>query len=89
MITVTNSVAHLAGALGAPVRIVFTPAWGAWWILNGGVTPWYPSATVYSRAQDVPWESLADELVLDLPQSSAPEQVELPSPATATPARPA
>ena len=39
VITVPNTVTHMAGAMGTPVWILFTASWGAWWILNGGVTP--------------------------------------------------
>jgi hypothetical protein len=67
VITVTNSVAHLAGALGANVWILLAPKWGAWWILDAGPTPWYPSSVVYTKGKTLKgWEALSEEIVRDL-----------------------
>lgn len=67
IVTVTNSVAHLAGALGIPTWVPFTPSWGAWWILESGVTPWYPSLRIYSkRSAREDWAGITAEMVADL-----------------------
>lgn len=64
VVTVTNTNAHLAGALGVPLWILFTPKWGAWWILDSFQTPWYPSATVYANSEG--WNHVTERVDHDL-----------------------
>jgi hypothetical protein len=49
VVTIDNTVAHLAGALGKPVWILL--ARGAEWRYgcSGETTPWYPSARLFRQ----------------------------------------
>jgi tetratricopeptide (TPR) repeat protein len=58
VITVDNTNAHLAGALGAPVWIMMPPV-PEWRYGPGETTPWYASARLYRCAPAASWESLA------------------------------
>jgi hypothetical protein len=48
VVTIDNTVAHTAAALGKPT-IVLTDDGASHWPLRGDRTPWYPSATVVRR----------------------------------------
>jgi hypothetical protein len=65
VITVPNTTAHLAGALGVPTFILHSPAWGCCWLPEGERTPWYPCARVFRKGRGG-WpavlESLSNEL---------------------------
>ncbi len=56
VITVSNSTAHLAAALGKPVLILLahhTPLW--YWHIDGERSPWYPNATLLRQATQADW----------------------------------
>jgi hypothetical protein len=55
VISVDTSIAHLAGALGTPVRILvaFDPDWR--WGLRGDTSAWYPSARVLRQSVRGDW----------------------------------
>ncbi len=55
VIAADTSVAHLAGALGAPVWILlpFVPDWR--WLLNRPDSPWYPSARLFRQDERRDW----------------------------------
>lgn len=56
VITVSNSTAHLAAALGKPVLILLaqhTPLW--YWHIDGERSPWYPNATLLRQATQGDW----------------------------------
>jgi tetratricopeptide (TPR) repeat protein len=71
VVTVDTSVAHLAGALGKPVRILLpvVPDWR--WLLERSDSPWYPSATLYRQTERGQWEAPLKRLLRDI---SAPAQ---------------
>ncbi|KVO22040.1 hypothetical protein WJ74_35930, partial [Burkholderia ubonensis] len=62
VITVCTSVAHLAGALGAPTWVLLdvNPHWP--WLLERRDSPWYPSATLYRQPAFGQWEPVMDEV---------------------------
>jgi tetratricopeptide (TPR) repeat protein/ADP-heptose:LPS heptosyltransferase len=58
VITSDSAVAHLAGALGAPVWIVLgdQPDWR--WLLKRPDTPWYPTAQLFRRSTETTWDEV-------------------------------
>jgi len=66
VISIDSSVAHLAGALGAPVWILLphSPDWR--WLLNRDDSPWYPSARLYRQPQPGDWDGLLRRVGADL-----------------------
>lgn len=63
-----TAVAHLAGALGAPVWIplAYVPDWR--WRLEGDATPWYPTARLFRQTRPHHWEDVFDRLAAALAQ---------------------
>jgi len=68
IITVDNSTAHLAGALGIPTwtLLPFDSDWR--WELGRETTPWYPNMRLYSQESPGDWHSVLDKITNDLRQ---------------------
>jgi hypothetical protein len=66
VITVDTSIAHLAGAMGAPTWLLlsFDPDWR--WGLRGSKTIWYPSMTIFRQPRLRDWQSVIDEVAAAL-----------------------
>jgi Flp pilus assembly protein TadD len=62
VITIDNTTAHLAGALGVPVSLLlpFSPDWR--WPEFGGRSPWYPSMRIFQQPQWGDWGSVVAEV---------------------------
>jgi hypothetical protein len=62
IVTVGNTTAHLAGALGlkAWVLLPFSPSWR--WMNSGSQTPWYPALRLYRQAATKDWQSVLDQV---------------------------
>jgi tetratricopeptide (TPR) repeat protein len=60
VVTVSNTTAHLAGALGRPT-FVFVPFGNSqiwYWFNQGDTSPWYPDARVRRQSSGEPWLDL-------------------------------
>ena len=62
-LSVSTSVAHLAGALGKPVWLLnrFGSEWR--WLLDRRDSPWYPSVTIYRQQDRDEWSVLLQEIM--------------------------
>lgn len=57
VITIDNSTAHLAGALGIPtfVLLPFAPDWR--WLQSGEDSPWYPTLRLFRQSEQFDWQT--------------------------------
>ena len=62
VISVDNTVAHLAGALGQSVWILLTssPEWR--YLRQGAQMPWYPSARLFRQPQPRAWQPVLEQV---------------------------
>jgi hypothetical protein len=60
VITVSNTTAHLAGALGVPVWVMVPGGNGKLWYWGGGQggSPWYPAATIFKQTVAGAWDDV-------------------------------
>jgi hypothetical protein len=75
VITVDNTVAHLAGALGREVWILLAnaPEWR--YPRHGTEMPWYPSARLFRQTQSRAWEPVMVDVMAALGSAGARHQV--------------
>ena len=68
VISTDNSTVHVVGALGKPVwtLLPFTPDWR--WMLNRSDSPWYPSMTLFRQREIGDWDSVFQQIKLELMQ---------------------
>ena len=75
VITVDNTIANLAGALGVPVWVLlpFSAEWR--YGLNAEIMPWYPSARLFRQIRPRDWTPVIDRVAVGLrnfsPKASA------------------
>ncbi|MGA2649393.1 MAG: tetratricopeptide repeat protein [Terracidiphilus sp.] len=63
VITIDNSTAHLAGALGIPTLVLlpFAPDWR--WMLDRDDSPWYPTMRLFRQPKPGDWQSVVRSVV--------------------------
>lgn len=66
VISIDNSTAHLAGALGVPTWTLLphTPDWR--WMLERRDSPWYPSMRLYRQPEQGDWRAVISAVTEDL-----------------------
>ena len=72
VVTIDTSVAHLAGALGAPVWIMLKHDADWRWLLDRDDSPWYPTARLFRQRQRGDWGNVIAAIVAALRQPRAP-----------------
>jgi tetratricopeptide (TPR) repeat protein len=66
VVTIDNSTAHLAGALGIPVWVLL-PLSADWrWLAEGELSLWYPSMRLFRQAQAGEWNAVVAEVSNEL-----------------------
>jgi hypothetical protein len=65
IITVDNSVAHLAGALGCPTWIMLAHSADWRWLRAQAGCPWYPSATLWRQSAPGDWAGVVTRLAAE------------------------
>jgi ADP-heptose:LPS heptosyltransferase len=62
VITSDTAIAHLAGALGAPVWVIlpYLPDWR--WLLNRTDSPWYSTMRLFRQKQPGDWARVFEEM---------------------------
>jgi tetratricopeptide (TPR) repeat protein len=62
VVTIDNSTAHLAGALGVPVWVLlpFAPDWR--WLLAREDSPWYPTMRLFRQQKRGDWQSVVQSV---------------------------
>jgi tetratricopeptide (TPR) repeat protein len=62
VITIDNSTAHLAGALGVPVWVLlpFAPDWR--WLLDCEDCPWYPTMRLFRQSEPGSWQPVVERV---------------------------
>ena len=60
VITIDNSTAHQAGALGVPVwvQLPFAPDWS--WLERRSDSPWYPSTRLFRQSKPGDWQGVVE-----------------------------
>ncbi|WP_419900186.1 tetratricopeptide repeat protein [Roseomonas sp. USHLN139] len=71
VVSIDNSVAHFAGALGVPCDLLLplAPDWR--WQIERGDTPWYPTLALHRRRHDEDWPALLHRVAAGLPDRLA------------------
>jgi len=66
VITIDNSTAHLAGALGLPVWVLlpFAAEWR--WQLGRTDSPWYPTLRLFRQSETCNWEPVIERVMSEL-----------------------
>jgi Tfp pilus assembly protein PilF len=67
IITIDNSTAHLAAALGLPVWLLLPFAADWRWLEKRKASPWYPTMRLFRQPQLGDWASVIESVLLNLP----------------------
>jgi len=71
IISVDTSVAHLAGALGKPLKLLLPDNSDFRWLLDRSDSPWYPSMRLFAQGIDKLWEPVLEKINDDLKRVSS------------------
>jgi ADP-heptose:LPS heptosyltransferase len=66
VITIDNSTAHLAAALGLPVWVLLPFAADWRWLEKRETSPWYPTMRLFRQPQLGDWTSVIESVLLNL-----------------------
>jgi len=68
VVTVDTALAHLAGALGAPVWVALSVGSEWRWLLSRAESPWYPTMRLWRQQQIGDWGEVFERMAGDLRQ---------------------
>jgi ADP-heptose:LPS heptosyltransferase len=76
VLTVSNTTAHLAGAVGTPTWVIVPCGRGHLWVWFEGQpsSPWYPRLQVRRQSEGQSWASLVEEIAPELVDAVAPHR---------------
>ncbi|MBF0194525.1 MAG: tetratricopeptide repeat protein [Magnetococcales bacterium] len=62
IVTISNTTAHMAGALGVPTYLLLgvTPLW--YWMMEGAYSPWYPSIKILRQKKVGCWDKVIEKV---------------------------
>ena len=62
VVTISNTTAHMAGALGVPTLLMLdtVPIW--YWLQGRGDSPWYPSMRLFRQSKGGDWGSVIENV---------------------------
>jgi len=66
VVSVDTAVAHLAGALGAPVWVLLPVAADFRWLHNRRDSPWYPTMRLFRQSATGDWEAVVRSVLAEL-----------------------
>lgn len=68
VITISNTTAHVAGALGIPTALLVPRYSGQhwYWFKNQEYSPWYPTVKIYPADESLAWDYAISSIVDDL-----------------------
>lgn len=66
VVSVDTAAAHLAGALGVPVRVLMRHEGAPFFGASGETAPWYPSARVLRQPEPGAWQPVLAQLAAEL-----------------------
>ncbi|MBF0195304.1 MAG: tetratricopeptide repeat protein, partial [Magnetococcales bacterium] len=66
VVTISNTTAHLSGALGVPTLLMLgeVPIW--YWMLDREDSPWYPSLTLFRQKNNGEWDEVIDKVAKEI-----------------------
>jgi tetratricopeptide (TPR) repeat protein len=66
LITSDSAIAHVAGALGAPVWLILSSACDWRWLLERAESPWYPTMRLFRQERLDEWDGVFERMALEL-----------------------
>ncbi len=71
VVTISNTAAHMAGALGVPTLLMLDPVPIWYWMADRGDSPWYPSLRLFRQPAGEGWDGVVDRVGAALAQEVA------------------
>jgi hypothetical protein len=66
VVTADSAIAHLSGALGAPVWLASSARSDWRWLRNREDSPWYPTMRVFHQRKRHHWDELFERMAVEL-----------------------